>query len=137
MFKVSPRHEAHEMVEEAMLAANESVASLCIEESIPALYRIHAPPPERGIDRFVTQSKLLGAPLELKKKVKAHHLSKYLKHQEEHPRSALLSSLLLRAMSRAAYQPKPELHFWPWYKHIFTFHKPYPTLSRPLGSSPT
>ena len=25
-FKVTPRHEAHEMVEESMLAANESVA---------------------------------------------------------------------------------------------------------------
>ena len=110
-FKVSPRHEAHEMVEEAMLAANESVASHCIEKSIPALYRIHAPPPDRGIDRFTTQAKLLGAPLEIKKRVKAHHLSKYLKYYEDHPRSELISSLLLRAMSRAAYQPKPELHF--------------------------
>ena len=94
-----------------MLAANESVASHCIEESIPALYRIHEPPPDRGLDRFIIQSKLLGAPLELKKKLKAHYLSKYLKSSEGHPRAELLSSLLLRAMSRAAYQPKPALHF--------------------------
>ncbi len=110
-FKVSPRHEAHEMVEEAMLAANESVAAHCISESIPALYRVHGTPPEKGIERFVTQSTLLGAPFEPKKKVKAHHLSKYLRLYESHPRSELLSSLLLRSMSRAVYQPKADLHF--------------------------
>lgn len=110
-FKVTPRHEAHEMVEEAMLAANESVAAHCIAHSIPALYRIHATPPDRGVDRFVIQSKLLGAPLIVKKKLKAHHLSKYLRDYEDHPHSELLSSLLLRSMSRAAYQPKPDLHF--------------------------
>ena len=110
-FKVTPRHEAHEMVEEAMLAANESVATHCIEHEIPALYRLHPIPPDRGIDRFVTQSKLLGAPFEPAKKVKAHHLSKYLKHHEEHDRAELLSSLLLRAMARASYDPSSGLHF--------------------------
>ena len=110
-FKVSARHEAHEMVEEAMLAANESVASLCIKESIPALYRLHATPPDRGIERFEVQSELLGAPFISKRKVKAHHLSKYLKHYEDHPRSELLSSLLLRSMSRAEYDPTSGLHF--------------------------
>jgi len=110
-FKVAPRHEAHEMVEESMLAANESVAALCINESIPALYRIHAPPPDRGIDRFVIQADLLGAPLEVNKKLKAHHLSRYLRNHTDHPCAELLSSLLLRAMSRAAYDPSPDLHF--------------------------
>ena len=33
-FKAAPRHEAHEMVEEAMLAANESVAAHCISHQI-------------------------------------------------------------------------------------------------------
>lgn len=110
-FKVAPRHEAHEMVEEAMLAANESIAALCIQSSIPALYRIHATPPDRGVERFEIQSELLGAPYEAKKKVKAHHLSRYLKQHENHPQSELLSSLLLRAMSRAVYEPNPGLHF--------------------------
>ena len=110
-FKIAPRHEAHEMVEEAMLAANESVASLCIDESIPALYRIHAPPPERGIDRFVIQAGLLGAPLEHSKRVKAHQLSRYLRQHGDHPCAELLSSLLLRSMSRAVYDPQPGLHF--------------------------
>ena len=110
-FKVAPRHEAHEMVEEAMLAANESVAMHCIKENIPALYRVHAPPPERGVERFEQQAQLLGAPLESKKKLKAHQLSKYLRLHTEHPRSELLSSLLLRAMSKAAYHAQPALHY--------------------------
>ena len=110
-FKTSPRHEAHEMVEECMLAANESVAMYCIDEKIPALYRLHASPPERNLERFIAQAKLLGAPLESKKTIKAHHLSKYLKKNESHPRSELLRSLLLRAMSRAAYRSEPGLHF--------------------------
>ena len=110
-FKTSPRHEAHEMVEECMLAANESVAMHCIKEKIPALYRLHAPPPERNLERFTAQAKLLGAPLEAKKASKAHHLSKYLKKHETHPRSKLLSSLMLRSMSRAAYRAQSGLHF--------------------------
>ena len=110
-FKTSPRHEAHEMVEECMLAANESVAMHCIKEKIPGLYRLHASPPERNLERFTAQARLLGAPLESKKMVKAHHLSQYLKNYETHPRGELLSSLLLRAMSRAAYRSQPGLHF--------------------------
>jgi ribonuclease R len=126
-FKVAPRHEAHEMVEEAMLAANEAVAAHCIAEGIPALYRIHAPPPEYGLERFEAQSALLGAPLGLlaprgkgegerspkqpPKAVKVHQLSRYLKHNERHPHAELLSSLLLRAMSKALYEPEPGLHF--------------------------
>jgi ribonuclease R len=134
-FKVAPRHEAHEMVEEAMLAANESVAMHCIATSIPALYRIHAPPPDYGVERFEVQSALLGAPLGFLKpskkgsakgggakgkggkeapklkKMKATDLSRYLKKHEDHPHLELLSSLLLRSMSKAIYEAEPALHF--------------------------
>lgn len=141
-FKVAPRHEAHEMVEEAMLAANECVASHCIEIGLPALYRIHAPPPDYGIERFDTQSSLLGAPLgayqtgqkkgEAKlKKLKAHQLSKYLKKHEDHPRITLLSSLLLRSMSKALYEAEPGLHFGLGTKTYLHFTSPirrYPDL---------
>lgn len=123
-FKVAPRHEAHEMVEEAMLAANESVAAHCISIGLPALYRIHAPPPDYGIERFEAQSALLGAPLGAiklgknggksegkQRPLKAHQLSKYLKRHEDHPRLTLLSGLLLRSMSKAIYEAAPGLHF--------------------------
>jgi len=143
-FKVAPRHEAHEMVEEAMLAANESVAAHCIAIGLPALYRIHAPPPDYGIERFEAQSALLGAPLgaikpgkkggraEGKvKPLKAHQLSKYLKKHEDHPRLTLLSSLLLRSMSKAMYEAEPGLHFGLGTKTYLHFTSPirrYPDL---------
>ena len=143
-FKVAPRHEAHIMVEEAMLAANESVAAHCIAIGLPALYRIHAPPPEYGIERFETQSALLGAPLGFLKtshkgkegsaggkQIKAHQLSKYLKRHEDHPRAELLSGLLLRSMSKAIYEAEPGLHFGLGTKTYLHFTSPirrYPDL---------
>ena len=130
-FKTTPRHQAHEMVEECMLAANECAARFCIENDIPALYRHHPSPPDYGIERFKIQSQLLGAPFEVnpdlldqgkkkkkkkKKKskskpIRAHQLSKYLNAHQDHPQSKLLSGLLLRSMARALYLAKPGLHF--------------------------
>jgi ribonuclease R len=47
----SPRNIAHRIIEEFMLAANESVASHLEEAEVPSIYRIHEPPdPKRILD---------------------------------------------------------------------------------------
>lgn len=110
-FSVYQRHEVHHMVEEAMLAANESVASFCIKNEIPAVYRQHNEPTDRGVSRFLQQAKLLAVPFKNQTKIKAIHLSRYLKQHDKHPLKYLISTLLLRAMARATYEADPGLHF--------------------------
>ncbi len=110
-FRVPGRHEAHLMVEEAMLAANEAMAMMCIALNLPAVYRIHPNPPELAFQNFSDQAVLLGAPLDIEKEPKPLQLSKYLKSLESHPNFELINMIMLRAMSKAVYSPKPELHY--------------------------
>src|SRR5262249_17978510 len=41
-----PRNDAHKLIEECMIAANVEAAKFLDKRKIPALYRVHAPPPE-------------------------------------------------------------------------------------------
>ena len=40
------RNDAHKLIEECMIAANVEAAKFLDKRKIPALYRVHAPPPE-------------------------------------------------------------------------------------------
>ena len=57
------RHEAHLMVEEAMLAANEAVALYFVERELESVFRVHAAPPEEGLQRLQVQAEALGIQL--------------------------------------------------------------------------
>lgn len=105
------RHEAHLMIEEAMLMANEVVAADFVEREQPAMFRIHPKPPEDALEWFKGQAALFGAPLKLKGKVTPGQLTRYLRGLQDHPRHRILQQLLLRSMSKAVYEADPELHF--------------------------
>jgi ribonuclease R len=47
--------ESHRLIEHLMIAANEAVATLLSERSIPTLYRVHEPPESRAALRLVEQ----------------------------------------------------------------------------------
>ncbi|MBV9086041.1 MAG: RNB domain-containing ribonuclease, partial [Acidobacteriaceae bacterium] len=50
----SERNEAHRLIEECMLAANESVASYLEHKGVPSLFRIHEKPDPKKIYEFET-----------------------------------------------------------------------------------
>lgn len=104
------RHEAHLMVEDAMLAANESIAEIFIESELPSLFRVHDEPPEHGLTRYRRQALALGVELR-PGKVTPKRMTRYLKRLRKHPDHRLLSMLLLRSMSKAVYSAEPGLHF--------------------------
>ncbi|MFN3202463.1 MAG: ribonuclease R [Bradymonadia bacterium] len=105
------RHEAHMMIEEAMLMANEVVAADFVERGQPAMFRIHPRPSEDALTWFKGQAELFGVPLRIKGKVTPGQLTKYLKSLDDHPRRRILHQLLLRSMSKAVYEADPALHF--------------------------
>ncbi len=52
--------ESHRLIEHLMIAANEAVATLCSEQRLPTLYRIHEPPESESVQRLLDQLASLG-----------------------------------------------------------------------------
>jgi ribonuclease R len=58
----SVQTESHQLIEHLMIAANEAVARLTSERSVPSLYRIHERPTPAAAERLVEQLASLGIP---------------------------------------------------------------------------
>ena len=128
----APRHEAHQMVEEAMLAANEAVARGFVEREQPSLFRTHGRPLPEKLEVFRGRATALGAPCN-KDQVRPHagRLTKWLRKLSDHPQHALLNSLLLRSMAKAVYTEASAPHFGlgaPTYLHFTSPIRRYPDL---------
>ena len=106
---IPKRHEAHLMVEEAMLAANVSVAQFFVSRGLGSLFRTHAHPPEKGLERFQKQVRALG--LRIPFIESAGGLTAALKKLKHHKSAWLANMLLLRAMAKAEYSAAVEPHF--------------------------
>ncbi|MCB9538719.1 MAG: ribonuclease R [Myxococcales bacterium] len=127
----APRHEAHKVVEEAMLAANEVIARQFVEADHPTIFRVHGDPSPDGLARFRLLADAFGAPLKGSSAPTAKQLSKYLRGIADHPQATVLNVLLLRAMARAEYEASDAPHFGlgaPHYLHFTSPIRRYPDL---------
>lgn len=128
--------KAYRLVEEMMLLGNETVAAFMHEHKIPAIYRVHGSPDPQRIDRFAAVCTLLGVsfdePFDGESAVVPKRLSKVMKKIRHHPKSAILSGLLLRALKRATYDIEDIGHFGlasPAYLHFTSPIRRYPDLT--------
>ena len=106
------RTEAHRLIEEFMLLANEAVARELLENQIPALYRIHAAPDPVKLAELAEVAahfghRLPGNPAQLKPR----DLQRFLATVDDKPEGPLLHQLTLQALMQARYAAKPEGHF--------------------------
>ncbi|MCJ7629721.1 MAG: ribonuclease R, partial [Longimicrobiales bacterium] len=102
--------ESHRLIEDFMLLANETVAKEAGQKKLPIPYRVHEPPaPDRlgELRRFLDT---LGYPLK-KAGVTGKDLQKILNAVEGRPEGSLISTVILRSMARARYQPRNLGHF--------------------------
>jgi ribonuclease R len=107
----SDRNDAHKMIEECMIAANVQAARFLTKRKIPALYRVHAPPPVEKYEdllRFLKEFKLKMPPQD---EVTPADFSALLKRVHDRPEAELIQSVLLRAQSMAIYHPENQGHF--------------------------
>ncbi len=122
--------ESHRLIEDFMLLANETVAREMQKRGLPIPYRVHEPPaPERlaELRRFLAT---LGYPL-TRKKITSKDLQEVLEAVEGRPEANLVSTVILRSMARARYQPKNVGHFGlgaPTYTHFTSPIRRYPDL---------
>ncbi len=100
---------SHQLIEEFMLAANESVAKALREHMLPAIYRVHEEPDPAKLHEFALTVKSYGIPCgtldtrdELRRVMEAIHGQKD---------EGILKFALLRSMMRARYAPRPLGHY--------------------------
>ena len=127
------RHFGHQLIEEFMIAANETVAEFLAGREEPTLYRVHQPPdPDKltALAEFLDKSGLDaggGVPsgrkagggrpgasrgaAPRKARVSVRDLGRVLEENRGTPREYVVTRLVLRSMMQARYQPENEGHF--------------------------
>ncbi|MGW8266951.1 MAG: ribonuclease R [Longimicrobiales bacterium] len=122
--------ESHRLIEDFMLLANETVAREMEKRALPIPYRVHeSPAPDRAqeLRRFLAT---LGYPIP-KRALKPKDLQKVIKAVEGKPEQGLVSTVVLRSMARARYQPENLGHFGlgaSTYTHFTSPIRRYPDL---------
>jgi ribonuclease R len=125
--KRAARNDAHRLIEEFMLAANEAVASHIEEAGLPMIYRIHERPDPKRVLEFeevATQFgySLVGGGAPVKKfrgeivaldneKLTSRNYQKLVAKIEGKPEERILSYLMLRSLKQARYSDQNVGHF--------------------------
>jgi ribonuclease R len=124
-----PRNDAHRLIEEFMLAANEAVARFFDVRGLPTVYRIHDVPDEEKLLAFAALARTYG--FVLPEELTPAALNLFLKAVEGKPAQKALNSLLLRSMMQAQYSPDNIGHYGlaaPHYLHFTSPIRRYPDL---------
>ncbi len=125
------RNMAHQIIEEFMLAANETVARHIETKEAPFIYRIHEEPDEEKLSDLAEFLATLGTTLPHAKKLKPLHLQKALARAKGSPEETLINTVLLRTMKQARYSEENAGHFGlaaETYTHFTSPIRRYPDL---------
>ncbi len=128
--KRSERNQAHKLIEEFMLAANEAVAGALTEGKIDSLYRIHEPPDPLKVAEFTEFAQSMGLNVE-EGDGSPQWFGAVLAMAAGTPQEYIISNLLLRTMQQARYSPHNVGHFGLAATHYTHFTSPirrYPDL---------
>lgn len=103
---------AHEMIEQFMVLANESVAALMTKQKAPFVYRVHESPSKEKAADFAAFLKELGIPVKFHAEdVSPEDYRDLLRSVENSPFRSLVSQVMLRSMMKAQYSPVNVGHF--------------------------
>jgi ribonuclease R len=132
------RNDAHRMIEEFMLEANQAVAIWLRQKRIAFPYRIHEPPDPADIDEVNHFLRHFGFQIEYGEQVEPADLQTLLGQLAGHRLSRVLSRQILRSLTRAQYSTNNSGHFglaFPIYCHFTSPIRRYPDLlvHRQLG----
>ncbi|WP_373045168.1 ribonuclease R [Vulgatibacter sp.] len=125
------RNDAHRLVEEFMLAANEAVARYFGHRGLPTVYRVHGEPDPTKLENFVNLAQAVGYDFSLEAGITPVRLGEWLRRIEGSPQQKALNTLLLRSMMQAVYTPENIGHFGLGAEHYLHFTSPirrYPDL---------
>ncbi|MCA9192185.1 MAG: ribonuclease R [Planctomycetales bacterium] len=121
--------ESHQIIEEFMLAANQAVATWLDDLDIPFLRRAHAAPERRKIQKLNEFVRDLGVRTESLEDRFA--IQRVVEQMRGKPTEFAVNYAILKAMSKAVYQPEWEQHYALNMDHYCHFTSPirrYPDL---------
>lgn len=126
------RSVAEKLIEDFMLAANETVATHFSNELIPFIYRIHDKPHETRLFHFMDFIATFGYKLQRAgETVSSADLQALLNKTKEKEEGSVISRLALRSMQQAKYTPENVGHYGLAMEHYTHFTSPirrYPDL---------
>ncbi len=105
------RGDAHRLIEEFMLLANETVAAHANRLSLPFPYRVHEAPDAEKLSALETLLVALNRPKKIGSAPSPAKLQEVLNLFKNRPQSVIVSRTLLRSMSKARYLDKPLGHY--------------------------
>lgn len=125
------RGVSNRIIEEFMLAANETVAETYFWQKLPFVFRIHEDPDPEKLQVFSDMATLMGVPIRFGKDIEPRDLQKVLENVKGTDAEHVLSKLLLRSMMQAKYSPNNLGHFGlaaKYYSHFTSPIRRYPDL---------
>lgn len=124
---------AEGIIEEFMLMANNSAASLAMKEKIPFVYRVHEAPTNEKLDALRETLTALGInPGALGTNAPASELARILRENKDSDRAMVINRIVLRTMMKARYSEEPLGHYglvMPEYAHFTSPIRRYADLS--------
>lgn len=106
------RGDGEELIEDFMIAANETVAERLTYMELPCVYRVHDLPNDEKIEKFLNLTKILGYNTQIEHNDFSNRgIQKILSALSDKKEATILSSLLLRSMKKAVYQTNNIGHF--------------------------
>lgn len=131
--QVYERNDAHRIIEEFMLAANQTVAEDYFWQELPFVYRTHEVPDSEKILQLNAFVQNFGYNLKTGAEDEIHpkEIQKLIRKVEGTPEEALISRLALRSMKQAKYTTGCEGHFglaMKYYTHFTSPIRRYPDL---------
>lgn len=111
---VEPRQRgvAEKLIEEFMLLANTAAAAYARELDIPFVYRVHEKSPEDKVEQLKTALNAADISFRFKKEAPTQkELAKLLDDARGTRLEHFVHNAVLRSMSKAKYEPKPEGHY--------------------------
>lgn len=130
--KAYERNTATKLIEDFMLAANETVAEDFFWREIPFVYRIHEAPDEEKIRKLAVFLHNFGYTMHVgTNEIHPKEIQKLLARVEGKPEEPMIARLALRSMKQAKYTPENEGHFGlatAFYTHFTSPIRRYPDL---------
>ncbi len=105
------RLESHRLIEDFMILANEVVARDLEAKGIPGLYRVHEPPTREKAEELGEFLARFGYRLPKRKALKPTDVQQLLDAVRGREDESLISTVVLRSLKRARYDPENLGHF--------------------------
>ena len=119
------QHEGENLIEDFMIAANETVATHITNMDLPFIYRVHGEPKPEKIEDFLSLLKMLKIKVNTKGiSSSGRDINRLLKELDGLEEKSILSKMLLRSMQKAIYSATNIGHFGLGLKNYTHFTSP-------------